>query len=118
MLPLLALVLALAQPPAAYVDTGSAHVPLAVSSWCSGTRCGAPIAASKRPAVVRRGALVRVVLQFTPTRATLTIGGAPVSVQSSGAEIAWRATQGGGLTLRATSRDGWVTYVGRLVVRG
>lgn len=114
----LALGLGLAAPlPQAYVDNGSARVPLAISSWCRGNRCGAPIAASKHVVKRHRGQLVRCVLGFTPTNVRVNVGGAPVTVDAHGDEIDWRATRGGGITVTASSRGLWVTYVGRLVVR-
>jgi hypothetical protein len=114
---LVALLLGVLHPPAAYLDTGSARVPLALSSWCWGPRCGAPISASKRVAVVKRGARLRVELAFVPSRTRLAIAGTPVAVATHGGELSWRAIRGGGLTLRATGPRGWVTYVGRVAIR-
>jgi hypothetical protein len=114
---LFALVLGLAQPPSAYIQAGSARVPLAISSWCWGARCGAPISASTRVAVVRRGTTVRAQLAFAPTRARLAIGGRPVAVATHGDVLSWRAGSSGGLTLNVDGGKGWVIYVVRLTVR-
>ena len=117
MVALIALVGVFAWPPAAYVDTGARHVPLAVSSWCSGLRCGAPIAASQRTAVVRKGAVVHVVFRFDPTDVRVWIGAGRARATAHGHGVSWRATRAGGITVRAFSPRGWVTYVGRLRVR-
>jgi hypothetical protein len=114
---LAALVLALAGPPPAYVDTGSVHVPLAISSWCWGARCGAPIAASRHIAYVSRGSTVHVELGFAPTEVRLAIGGAHVLATFHHGDVSWRATRSGGITLTATGVRGSVTYVGRLAFR-
>src|SRR5471032_566355 len=107
----------LAKPPVAYVETGAARTPLAVSSWCQRGRCGAPITASKGVAAARRGQLVRCVFGFTPAQVTVSIGGRTMAVERTGNEIDWRATSGGGLTITASAPGLWVTYVGRLQVR-
>lgn len=114
---LVALLLGAARPPAAYVSVGSAHVPLAISSWCWSTRCGAPISASTKTARVGRGSLVRVELAFEPIQAHVAVAGHPTVVLTHGRELTWRASRSGGLTLNVTGTRGWVTYVGRLVVR-
>jgi hypothetical protein len=114
---LLALVLGLARPPAAVIDTGSARVPLAISSWCWGRRCAAPISASTRVAVARRGAVVRAELGFVATGARVEVAGKTAPSTRHGREVTWRATRAGGVTLRVTSARGWVTYVGRLALR-
>jgi hypothetical protein len=116
-LALAALSIALVRPPAAYVDTGAAHVPLAISSWCWAARCGAPIAEARRVAVVRPGATVKIELSFDPTQVHLAVGGAHVSPRVRGHELSWHATRGGGLSLNATGVRGFVTYVGRLALR-
>jgi hypothetical protein len=116
-LALAALLLALVQPPPAYVSVGSSHVPLAISSWCWASRCGAPIAASTRTAVVSRGSLVRVELTFEPKQVHVAVAGTRTVALTHGKEITWRATRSGGLTLNVTGARGWVTYVGRLTVR-
>ena len=92
---LLALVLGLSRPPGAYLTTSSGKVPLAISSWCWGLKCGAPIASSSKVAVV----------------------GHPVAVTTHGHEVSWRATRGGGLSLRAATTHGWVVYVCRVALR-
>lgn len=112
-----AVALSLLHLPAAVVDTGAARVPLAISSWCVGARCGAPIAASNRVAVVRRGGLVRCRFGFAPTRVSISVGGAPVAATRRGAELDWRATRGGGIAITASAPKVWVTYVGRLALR-
>jgi hypothetical protein len=114
---LVALAVAFAHPPAGFVQTAAARVPLAISSWCWGTHCGAPIAASTKAASVARGSTVRVELQFTPTGARVAVAGVRQQAVTRGHEITWRATRSGGMTLRVTSAKGWVIYVGRLKVR-
>lgn len=89
-------------------------MPLAISSWCWSERCGAPIAASTRTASVRRGATVRIELQFAPSRARVVVGGTRVRVTSRGREVSWRATRAGGIALNVVAAQGWITYVGRL----
>jgi hypothetical protein len=93
-------------------------VPLPISSWCWGTRCGAPIARSTKVVVVARGTLLRADLEFGPTSAQLAIAGTPTLARIHGREVEWRATRPGGLTLRVAGPKGWVTYVGRLAIRG
>ena len=112
MLAVAAVALALAGPPPATVD-GSR---LAVSSWCWGTRCGAPIAASTRAVRAGRGSTIRVELAFEPSRVQLAVAGVRVVPQEHGHEVSWRATRSGGVTLKVTSARGWITYVARLVV--
>jgi hypothetical protein len=107
-------VLALAGPPKATLDTGSARVPLAISAWCWGTHCGAPVARASKTATVTRGATVTVELTFVPKRVRLAVAGAPVATTTHGRDVSWTAARGGGLTLTATGGRGWVTYVGRL----
>src|SRR3954451_235981 len=106
--------LGLARPPAAYVEPG--HVRLAVSSWCWGAHCGAPIAASGRSAVLRRGARVTVAFAFAPATVKVAIGGSGVPVLRHGKEISWRASRAGGMTINVTGSGGFVAYVGRLLV--
>ena len=113
----LAAVLALAAPPRATLDTGAARVPLAISSWCWGARCGAPIARSTRTAAVATGTLVTVELGFVPKRVQLAVGGKRLAVVRHGRDLSWRVERGGGLTLTATGARGWVTYVGRIRLR-
>jgi hypothetical protein len=115
-LAVLALAAVLFHVPGATLDTGTARVPLAVSSWCAGTKCGAPLGAATRPAVAKRGATVRLVLGFAPRTVSVTVGGMPVRSQRSGDEITWQAARAGGITVTATAPTLSVTYVGRLVV--
>jgi hypothetical protein len=114
---LLALLLGVARPPGAYIATPSGHVPLAISSWCWGQRCGAPIARSAKPAVFPRGATVKAELGFTPTKVSVAVVGRPVVASTHGREITWRATRSGGVFMRVTSARGWVIYVGRVKLR-
>jgi hypothetical protein len=109
--------LALARPPTAYVDTGSAHVPLTISSWCWAAKCSAPIARARHVIPVRRGATLRIHLRFMPTAVALAVGGAHVAPTVHGGDLTWRATRAGGLSLTATGVRGFVTYVGRIVFR-
>ena len=111
------LTLMVSAPPRAWLTTDAAHVPLAISSWCWGTKCGAPIAASSKAAAAPRGTLVRVDFGFVPTHAYVAIAGRQVGVAIHGKELSWRAARGGGLTIRVTGGRGWVTYVGRIKLR-
>lgn len=103
----------LAGPPRATID----GVPLAVSSWCWGTQCGAPLGASTRAVTAGRGATVRVRLAFEPTQVRVAVAGRRVAVSTHGTEVDWNARLGGGLTIAVSSSRGWVNYVGRLRVR-
>jgi len=114
---LLALALGLARPPGAYLATSAGRVPLAISSWCWGQRCGAPIARSARPAVFVRGTTIRAELGFAPTGVRVAVVGRPVAAKAHGHEVTWRATRAGGLSLRVTTARGWVVYVGRVKLR-
>jgi hypothetical protein len=114
---LVALLLGVARPPAAYVSVGATRVPLAVSSWCWGAHCGAPIAASTRTATVSRGSTVHIELKFAPTRVRVAVAGVLEHATTSGREITWHARHAGGMTISVTSAQGWVIYVGRLKLR-
>ena len=114
---LLALLIAAAAPPGAYVDTGSAHVPLAITSWCWDARCGAPLGPSMRRAFVRRGATVRLEVQFEAVDANVSVGGASAHATARGREVTWTATRTGGLTAYVKYGRGWVIYSGRLAFR-
>jgi hypothetical protein len=114
---LVALALAVASPPKAYLDTGSARLPLSVVSWCWGAHCGAPFTASAKTAVLDRGATARVDFAFTPSSVHLAIGNTSTAVTRAGREISWRATHGGGVSLRVTGSGGWVNYVTRIRLR-
>jgi hypothetical protein len=116
MVTLIALALGLAKPPVAYLRVGPAHVPLAISSWCWDSRCGAPIAASTKVAKVVKGSTIEVQLTFLPTRTRLAVAGVPVVFSRRGTVLSWRATRSGGLSLNVTGAHGWVTYVGRVAV--
>jgi hypothetical protein len=116
-LALVALLLVAAHPPAAYVDTGTARVPLAITSWCWDAHCGAPLGQAGRRVVVARGALVRVALKFDPIEATVNVAGGPAKATTHGREVGWTATRGGGLTVRVTYRRGWDIYSARLALR-
>jgi hypothetical protein len=113
----LLIVLALAGPPRATLATSSTSVPLAVSSWCWGTHCGAPIAASSRTLNATRGSLVHVRLTFEPAQAHIAVAGHPVRAVVEGKDVSWRATRGGGVTAWVTGPRGWVTYVGQIRLR-
>src|SRR3954465_11527860 len=89
---------AVARPPAAFVDTGAAHVPLAITSWCWDLRCGAPLGLSTRRVSVARGAPVRVELKLDPVDATVTVGGTHTTATVRGRELSWAATRGGGIS--------------------
>jgi hypothetical protein len=115
MLTLALLTLGLARPPAAYVEPG--HVRLAVSSWCWGDHCGAPIAASGKSALLRRGSRVTVSFAFTPATVRVGVAGTSVTVRRVGRQISWTATRAGGMTINVTGAGGFVAYVGRLLVR-
>jgi hypothetical protein len=109
--------LALTSPPRAWLDAGSAHAPLAVSSWCWASTCGAPIAASTKTVTVQRGMLVRIELAFAPKRARVAVAGVPLVALYGAHEVSWRATKGGGVTINVTGAKGWVTYVTRIRLR-
>jgi hypothetical protein len=112
-----AVALALASPPKAYLDTGSARLPLSVVSWCWGAHCGAPFTASAKTAVLRRGTVARVEFSFAPTTVHVSVAGTPTTVTKSGHEISWPATKGGGVSIRVTGSGGWVNYVTRIRLR-
>jgi hypothetical protein len=112
---LVALLLGTVKPPAAYAAPG--HVRLAVSSWCWGTHCGAPIAASGRPIVVRRGGLVTVSFAARPTKVRVAVSGAAIKIVASGSSISWRPKRMGGMTINVSYSKGFAAYVGRLVVK-
>ena len=114
---LLALLIAAAAPPAAYVDTGSAHVPLAITSWCWDARCGAPLGQSNKPAVVHRGSTVRIEVRFDPLDANVNVGGSSAHATTHGHEVTWTASRTGGLSAYVKYSRGWVIYTGRLVLR-
>jgi len=114
---LVALLIAAVAPPAAYVDTGSAHVPLAITSWCWDAHCGAPLGPSSRRAFVRRGATLRLEVKFDALDANVSVGGAPVRASARGREVTWTATHTGGLTAYVKYRRGWVIYTARLAFR-
>jgi hypothetical protein len=116
-LALAALLLAAAAPPAAYVDTGTAHVPLGITSWCWDTRCGAPLGSTGKRVVVTRGAVVRVELKYEPVEATVHVGGGATRPTTHGREVTWTATRGGGLTVYVKYPRGWVIYSARLALR-
>ena len=103
-----------AAPPPATLVTSAARAPLAISSWCWGTKCGAPIAASKGLAVAKLGETVRVELKFVPAAARVDVGGVRMRVTRRGRELSWIVRRGGGVAIRVTSPRGWVSYVGRL----
>jgi len=113
---LVALLLATVKPPTAYGDPG--HVRLAVSSWCWGTHCGAPIAASGKPIVAKRGSKIRVRFSVVPTSVRVAVSGKTLTVLRSGSVVSWRARRMGGMTINVTFAKGFVAYVGRLVVKG
>ena len=117
MLTLATLLLVAAAPPAAYVDTGSAHVPLAITSWCWDRRCGAPLGSTGKRVLVSRGAPVRVELTFEPIEATVHVGGGAAKPTTRGREVSWTATRGGGMTVYVKYQRGWVIYSGRLALR-
>jgi hypothetical protein len=106
--------LALAAPPRATIATSAKPRALAVSSWCWRTHCGAPIAASRRTVVARRGTTVRVDFAFAPTQVKAAVAGRPVAVTLSGHEASWTARAAGGLSIDAIGSGGWVIYVARL----
>jgi hypothetical protein len=110
--------LVLAGPPKATLTTGTGRFPLAISSWCWGVKCGAPIAASRKAASAYRGSLVTVEFGFVPKGVTIAVAGKRVTVVTHGRTASWRVKWGGGLTVHVTGSRGWVTYVGRLRLHG
>ena len=115
MVALIALLLATVKPPTAYAEPG--HVRLAISSWCWGSHCGAPIAASGKAVVVKRGATVRIRFSVVPTSVRVAVSGKTLVVQRSGSVVSWRPRRMGGMTINVTFAKGFVAYVGRLVVK-
>jgi hypothetical protein len=103
------------RPPAAYGEPG--HVRLAVFSWCWGTACGAPTAASGKPVVVHRGSTISIGFAVAPRTVRVAVSGAPIRFSRHGATISWVPRRMGGMTVSATFPKGFVTYVGRLVIR-
>ena len=117
MLALATFLLVAAAPPAAYVDTGTAHVPLAITSWCWDAHCGAPLGHTGRRVLVSRGSAVRVELKFEPLEATVNVAGGAAKPTTHGREVSWTATRAGGLTVYVKYRRGWVIYSARLALR-
>ena len=117
MVALVALLLGVSRPPAAYVSVGSTRVPLAISSWCWGTHCGAPIAASGKPIVVARGDTVRIRFPVVPTSVRVAVSGKTLIVARSGSVVSWRVRRWGGMTVNVTFAKGFVVYVGRLAAK-
>ena len=117
MFALAALLLAAAAPPPAYVDTGAAHVPLGITSWCWDARCGAPLGSTGLRVLVARGTPVRVELKFAPLDARVNVAGGATRETTHGREVSWPATRGGGLTVYVKFTRGWVIYSARLAVR-
>jgi hypothetical protein len=107
---------AVARLPAAYVDTGAAHVSLAITSWCWDLRCGAPLGHSARRVTVARGALVRVELKLEPVEASVNVGGTHMNATVNGRELSWPATRNGGISAFVRFRRGWVIYSARLAL--
>jgi hypothetical protein len=112
-----ALVLAVAGPPPATFEAGAVNAKLAVSSWCWGRHCGAPISAATKTLAVKRGSTIQVVLGFAPLHARVSVAGKQMPAVVSGRELTWRATRGGGLTISVSARPGFVVYVGRIRLR-
>ena len=118
MLALVALLFAAASPPPAYVDTGTAHVPLAITSWCWDARCGAPLGHTERQVVVSRGTPVKVELKFDAVDATVNVSGGRTTSTTRGREVIWTPTRGGGLTVNVHYKRGWVIYTAQLLLHG
>jgi hypothetical protein len=108
--------LLLAGPPKATLATAAGTVPLALSSWCWNTHCGAPFAATRKTAVASRGSAVSVRFAFVPRHVRVAIAGKQVAATTSGRSVTWGASRGGGVTVHATGPHGWVTYVGHLKI--
>src|SRR5258708_13336833 len=104
------MLLVAAAPPAAYVDTGTAHVPLGITSWCWDARCGAPLGSTGKRVLVSRGTPVRVELKFDAVDATVNVAGTAAKPTTHGREVSWTATRGGGLTAYGKYKPGWVIY--------
>ena len=117
MFALVALLFGVAHPPAAFVDTGATRIPLAITSWCWDTGCGAPLGHSSRRITITRGAPVRVELKLEPLEATVTVAGTPARATVRGRELSWPAAHGGGISAFVKYRRGWVVYTARLAVR-
>lgn len=104
-------------PPAAYVASGAVRVPLAISSWCWGARCGAPLATTPRQVIAARGTPVRLELALTPVKTTVSVAGSAARTTVHGREISWPATRSGGITAYVRYGRGWAIYTARLTVR-
>ena len=65
----------------------------------------------------RAGYPIRCDLGYTPTKATLTVGGRSATVTPTIDGVTWNANWAGGVTLRVESSSGWVVYVGRIALR-
>lgn len=117
MLALVALLFVAAAPPTAYVHTGTANVPLAITSWCWDARCGAPLGRNQRRVVVSRGTPVKVELRFDAVDATVTVSGGRATSTTRGREVTWTANRGGGLTVNVRYKRGWVIYSAQLSLR-
>ena len=104
-------------PPSAVLSTSIGPVPLAISAWCLGGRCGAPIGAAHRTAFAKLGETVHVLLKFVPATAKVEVGGVRMRTAISGRELSWVVSRGGGVAIRVTSTRGFVAYVGRLRLR-
>jgi hypothetical protein len=116
-LALATLLLVAAAPPPAYVDTGTTHVPLAITSWCWDARCGAPLGHTGQRVLATRGSAVRVELKFEPLDATVNVAGGAAKPTTHGREVTWTASRAGGLTVYVKYRRGWVIYSARLALR-
>ena len=117
MLPLLAVLTLVVAPPPGHLALGRTNAPLAISSYCWHAQCAAPLGASTLVAVVPRRYPIRCDLGYTPTKATLTVGGRSATVTPTIDGVTWNANWGGGITLRVESSAGWVVYVGRIALR-
>ncbi len=104
-------------PPSAVLATSVGEVPLAISAWCLGARCGAPIASTNRVAFAKLGETVHVLLGFAARTAKVEVGGVRMRTTLSGRELSWVVRRGGGVAIHVTSVGGFVAYVGRLRLR-
>ena len=87
---LAALTLAVAPPPG-HLALGRTNAPLAISSYCWHGQCAAPLGASALVAVVPRRYPIRCDLGYTPTKATLTVGGRSATVTPTIDGVTWNA---------------------------
>ena len=109
-------------PPPAWAETGTVSMWLAYGSYCWRTGCADYIPPPQRPGIplltVRRGALVRFHLAFTPSDLKLRLIPSGKKVALSRTRVAvWRSPTAGIVSLEARGAGGSASYVLRVRVR-